>query len=227
MRDCERGEVLARRGQKAARRFAHELAQADPRLRSAAHRGPPMRIYDCDCERGEDLARRHQKAACRFSGGLQHESHVPRLAVLKKRFRTGCELLAGCRWTHSADEQKGPGDSQRTRARLRSLPSSCIRRGAACPYQIFACASAPRSTPPVPMAQRWPRSPLGPMPEISFARPPSPTAGHSNPIVSLRRQRASPVEARRVSGFRGVVAFPKDKLVRVSKSGQGANLPDG
>ena len=144
MRDCERGEVLARRGQKAARRFAHELAQADPRLRSAAHRGPQTRIYDCDCERGEDLARRHQKAACRFSGGLQHESHVPRLAVLKKRFRTGCELLAGCRWTHSADEQKGPGDSQRTRARLRSLPSSCIRRGAACPYQIFACASAPR-----------------------------------------------------------------------------------
>jgi hypothetical protein len=82
---------------------------------------------------------------------LQHERHVP---VLKKRFRTGCELLAGCRrWT-------------------------------------------PVSTPPVPMAQRWPRSPRGPMPELSFARPPSPTAGHSNPIMSLRRQRASPVEAR-------------------------------
>ena len=115
------------------------------------------------------------------------------------------------RWTpvfwHSADEQKGPGDSQRTRARLRSLPSSCIHRGAACPYQIFACASAPRSTPQVPMAQHWPRSPLGPMPEISFARPPSPTAGHSNPIVSLRRQRASPVEAR--EGYRrGVSGLP-------------------
>ena len=184
MCDCERGEVLARSGQKAARRFAHELAQADPRLRSAAHRGPPIRIYDCDCERGEDLARRHQKAACRFSGGLQHKRHVPgRLAALKLRCRTGCELLDGCRrWT-------------------------------------------PVSTPPVPMAQRWPRSPRGPMPELSFARPPSPTAGHSNPIVSLRRQRASPVEARRVSGFRGVVAFPKDKLVRVSPNP--ANLPDG
>ena len=36
---------------------------------------------------------------------------------------------------------------------------------------------------------------------------------------------ASPVEARRVSGFRGVVAFPKDKLVRVSPNP--ANLPDG
>ena len=119
----------------------------------------------------------------------------PSLHIFSARFRPSSPAPPCCFW-HSADEQKGPGDSQRTRARLRSLPSSCIRRGAACPYQIFACASAPRSTPPVPMAQHWPRSPLGPMPEISFARPPSPTAGHSNPIVSLRRQRASPVEAR-------------------------------
>jgi hypothetical protein len=56
MRDFERGQDHARHGQKEARLFAHELVQADPRLRSAAHRGPQMRIYDCDCERGEDLA---------------------------------------------------------------------------------------------------------------------------------------------------------------------------
>ena len=92
MRDCERGEDLARRGQKAARRFAHELAQADPRLRSAqvaAHCGSEMRAHHRDCERGEHLARRRQKAAVRFSGGLDHERirHVPRrLAVQRLGF---------------------------------------------------------------------------------------------------------------------------------------------
>ena len=59
----------------------------------------------------------------------------------------------------------------------------------------------PPSTPPVPMAQRWPRSPRGPVPELSFARPPSPTAGHYEYSVLV--------------------------FILVRKSGQGVNLPDG
>jgi hypothetical protein len=48
----------------------------------------------------------------------------PSLHIFSVRFRSSSPAPPCCFW-HATDEEKGPGESQRTCARLRSLPSTC------------------------------------------------------------------------------------------------------